>query len=778
MTAEKDWFLRLREQTGSERAAALAALSAQDSQLAAAVAALLAADDPGFLQPPALPGSVAGRFRILRELGRGGMGVVYLAEQRDGTFERRLALKCLPRLADPALEQRLRREQRILARLSHPRIARLLDAGTGDDGHPWLAMEYVEGEPLDRAVVGLDLRARLRLFLEIADAVAYAHARLVVHRDLKPGNVLVDAEGQPHLLDFGIAALLDEAQDGSLTGNLGLPFTPRYASPEQVSGEPLGTAVDIHALGVILYELVAGAWPFGEARDVAAQLRAVLEVEMQPLPRGVPRDLEAICARALAKDPQRRYPSVEAFASDLRAFLAGRPVQARRGDLGYRLRKWLRRHAAVLAAVGILFALAVAATSFHLHSLRAQLDRVAAERDKAEALVDFFVGLYAAVEPLRTERGEVSARELLEHGSSRLFDPGAPALAPAARAEMLQALGAIYARLDLGEAAERMFREAIRIRRQEAKDPAALALALNGLAVILQRRGEYAAAAELVDEALRVREGIGDRASLRYANLLNSRAILHDLDGNRGAARARFLEAAAIYRGHLPRTRAELAGLLANLATLELLDGRYPECLDHCDEAEALLSDEVDALRRVGVAARRGQCLAADGDVQAAVAVLRAAHAEAARQVPPRHRQFWQTGLALAALELRLNAPEAARGVLESLLDPAPSRDHEAERAHLLLLALLAVNDGEGARAQLAAWQDAPWTGQPEWRLLAGLAQCREAGVAGDADELGALLAAWQPTVLGEWRRQRLEAWLKPCLRGPRAPAQPNGLAR
>ncbi|MCS7023129.1 MAG: serine/threonine protein kinase, partial [Gemmataceae bacterium] len=251
-----------------------------------------------------------GRYRLLRELGRGGMGVVYLAERMDADFAPRVALKCLPYLADPASEARLAHERRVLARLRHPRIARLLDGGTGEDGRPWLAMEYVEGEPLDRAVAGLDRRRRLELWLKIAEAVAHAHAALVVHRDLKPANVLVDAAGEPHLLDFGVAALLEGGDGGALTGRHGLPLTVRYASPEQLRGEPVGTAADVFALGVILYELVAGQWPFGDEQEPLAQMRAILERPPRPLPRGTPRDLAAVCARALAKTPADRYPTV------------------------------------------------------------------------------------------------------------------------------------------------------------------------------------------------------------------------------------------------------------------------------------------------------------------------------------------------------------------------------------------------------------------------------------------------------------------------------------
>jgi len=316
---------------------------------------------------------LVGPYRLVRELGEGGMATVWLAERADGAMQRQVALK-LPRLGwARGLAERMARERDILAGLEHPHIARLYDAGVTEEGRPWLAMEFVDGQPIDRycAARSAGVDERLALFLQVCEAVSHAHARLVVHRDLKPSNILVTNAGSVRLLDFGVAKLLEGEgrADTGLTQFHGRAFTPDYASPEQVRGEALGTASDVYSLGVVLYELLAGQRPYRLKRETASALEeAVLDAEAPPASsRALDRrqakalrgDLDTILDKALRKRPASRYASVEAFAEDIRRHLAGEPVLAQPPSFRYRAGKFLTRHRWPVAAIGaIVLALA------------------------------------------------------------------------------------------------------------------------------------------------------------------------------------------------------------------------------------------------------------------------------------------------------------------------------------------------------------------------------------------------------------------------------------
>ena len=332
---------------------------------------------PALPEPAPRLGQRLGNWTLVRAIGMGGMGEVFEARRADGQFEGRAAVKLLRRGMDSAaVLQRFALERQALARLNHPGIARLLDAGASAEGLPYFAMVYVVGRLLDQPVAGLGLEQRLRLFLQLADAVAHAHRNLLVHRDLKPGNVLIDAAGQVKLLDFGIAKALDPLEgsgDGDTTLGGQRPYTPNYASPEQVRGEPVSTATDIYSLGVLLYQLLTGTRPTGRRATTPAQAaRSVLEEEptrpsrLSPSEAVDPQwlstrkrlegDLDNILLKALEKQPGRRYPSVDALRSDVQAFLSGHPVSARAASVGYLFSKWLGRNrvAALAGALGVL----------------------------------------------------------------------------------------------------------------------------------------------------------------------------------------------------------------------------------------------------------------------------------------------------------------------------------------------------------------------------------------------------------------------------------------
>jgi eukaryotic-like serine/threonine-protein kinase len=390
----------------AERASALAAAKL-DAAALAEVQSLLDHHDAstgtaGFMAAPAAQsltgdrvrvGQRLGAWEIVRAIGAGGMGEVFEARRADGQFEGRAAVKLLKRGMDSAVVlQRFALEKQALARLSHPHIAKLLDAGASPEGLPFFVLEYINGQPIDVAAKALPLEGRLGLFLQLADAVAHAHRNLLVHRDLKPGNVLVDQEGQVKLLDFGIAKALDPmeaiaAHDGLHTVAGQRPFTPHYASPEQVRGEPVSTATDIYSLGVLLYQMLTGTRPTGRHASTPAEAaRSVLEdtptkpsrlsasEALDPqwvlTRKRLEGDLDNILLKALEKAPERRYVSVDALAADVRAYVNGYPVGARAASWAYRASKWVGRNrlasaALALGCMGVLGGLATSLWQAH-----------------------------------------------------------------------------------------------------------------------------------------------------------------------------------------------------------------------------------------------------------------------------------------------------------------------------------------------------------------------------------------------------------------------------
>ncbi|MEM7585826.1 MAG: serine/threonine-protein kinase, partial [Acidobacteriota bacterium] len=368
----------------------LEALLACDARGDDAVAEALESLGPVGSGPASEAEQSFGPYRLLEQIGRGGLGTVYLAERDDGQFERRVAVKVVRRdLSSPRLLEDLRLERQILARLEHPNIARLYDGGTGPGQQPYLAMEYVEGLPIDRYCRDLGLAARLELFLQVCSAVAYAHGNLIIHRDIKPSNILVTEGGIAKLLDFGIARFLGDRFSEGLGSSRGARprrslFTPDYASPEQIAGETLTTATDVYSLGVVLYRLLSARPPYvlpagASAAELKASLRGPVPVSEaaaeagQPWAGRLPGDLDAIVAASMAFERTDRYSSVRELASDLRRHLAHRQVSVREPRAGYRLGLFLRRNRlAVGAAVIVVVALSsgLVATSWALHRAR------------------------------------------------------------------------------------------------------------------------------------------------------------------------------------------------------------------------------------------------------------------------------------------------------------------------------------------------------------------------------------------------------------------------
>ena len=501
------------------------------------------AQHPSFgLEQDLPPGTRIGPWAVGRALGRGGMGVVYLAERADGQFRQRVALKLIKRGMDSAeIVQRFLAERQILAKLVHPHIARLLDGGTAPDGRPWFALEYVEGTPLNRFAAdrALSFAARLHLFEQVAEAVRYAHQNLVVHRDLKPSNILVTEAGEAKLLDFGIAKVLHGALEtgSTLTSRGEWLLTPEYGAPEQVRGEPITTATDVYSLGAVLYELLSGERAHRLSELTPAEVHRVVCESAPPPPSAVapaafrPKlrgDLDTIVLKALAKEPERRYPSAEALLDDLRRHRAGMPVLARPDSALYRARKFVRRHRLGVAASGaIVLALlaGIVATLRESYATRREADRVL----KAKAVLVSVLETSVTMQP---GQQVIYPRELLDQGVRQV--DSAFAAEPSMRQELLADLARINHQLGyLLEADSLLVRALAAARLAFAPDHPTVASRLAELARVREDEGDLVSAAALLRESL----AIGRAASpAERAASLDQLALLYGYAGRLAAA--------------------------------------------------------------------------------------------------------------------------------------------------------------------------------------------------------------------------------------------------
>ena len=572
------------------------------------------------------PGARLGPYRLERMLGRGGMGTVYLAGRDDEEFERRVAIKFVTE-GGPAARNpwRFYRERQILADLEHPSIARLYDGGRTEDGQPYLVLEYVDGEPIDaycdRSCAGLV--DRIRLLIEVCGAVDYAHRNLVVHRDLKPGNILVDATGRPKLLDFGIAKLL--GAEASLDGRRTTvenqsPLTLSHASPEQVLGESITTASDVYCLGVVLYELLTGLHPFGDSSDStpyglmqritksepARPSQAVAKLAANEAdsaaahgkarsttPRSLARvlegDLDTILLKALRREPENRYPSAYELAEDLTRYLANRPISAGSPGALDRLKKFGRRHrAAVMVAGSAAWVLIALAITFVL-ALLAQVERTEKEKIKAERLVEFLTGTFAVSDPEASIGETVTARALLDEGARRIASELRDE--PDIQASVLDAMGQIYHQIGLFEPARRLVAQGLETRRR-LPDAADLVESLSHLAAIEANTGRLDQADEFLQEALERGATLKGNEATAHAGALEVQALVRRLQ-------YRYDEAGAAYRAALDVRRTlgdqqapELAKTLLDYGFLLQEQGRL-------DGAAIAYSESLELHRRL-----------------------------------------------------------------------------------------------------------------------------------------------------------------------------------
>lgn len=594
-------------------------------------AVLAQADDDG-LETDRPPLSRVGPWQLLEQIGRGGMGTVHLALRDDVELPMRAAVKLLHGAAasHPASVRRFREERRILAALEHPAIARLMDGGVTEQGLPWFAMEYVAGAPIDEWCDrrALPVAARLRLFAQVCDAVQHAHTHLVVHRDLKPGNVLVSDDGAVKLLDFGIAKLLAPdltSSESPLTTPGIQPMTRAFAAPEQVRGEPASTATDVYALGVLLHVLLSGhlpvpagselapfqQWPPGELvrpsaavrrtrltgsgpRDAELPTRVAAARSSSParLHRQLCGDLDTIVGHAMQLEPARRYATAHEFAADVRRHLDGLPVLARPTSVAYRLGKLVRRSpvgaAATVAATVVLIGF-TAVTATQAAQLRIQAARVAAERDKATEVTAFLTGLLSSADPYQPDRRPPTLREVLDRGAERAASlEGQPEL----QAHLLSAMAPAYFGLGDGERAGALAEEAVALwRRALPSDHPDIGAALLYLANVRLNHGRADEAQAQAREALRIHRAAAARG---VSGLGDSARILSTL----GAAlqrSGRLAEAEAVLRSLLAAERARspaapeaVAQVARNLAHVLRDARRHAEAAPLYDEAYAM----------------------------------------------------------------------------------------------------------------------------------------------------------------------------------------------
>jgi tetratricopeptide (TPR) repeat protein len=574
------------EKRPAERAAFVATACEDDSELRREVESLLVyeLESTDFIEEPLFgrftggpeglaEGQRVGPYRIVREIGRGGMGAVYLAARADEELDQRVALKLVGLGSAAEIVRRFRAERQILAHLVHPNIARFLDAGTAEDGRPYFVMEYVEGRPIDEYAGKLPLRERLALFREVCATVHFAHQNLVVHRDLKPGNILVTGDGAPKLLDFGIAKLLDPGGTDPGLSELGLrPMTLKYASPEQVRGEPITTASDVYSLGVLLHVLLTGRSPYAAAADDRPALeRAILQgetvrpsevVEKREEARRLAGDLDTIVLRAMDPEPGRRYASAEQLAADVQRYLDGLPVLARKNTAGYRMGKFVRRHKlGVTAAAAMLLLVLGFSVTVTLLWKRAQR-----ERDRATAVSGFLEELFAKADPSRSRGETITVREVLDRGRQQIA--GGLQAAPETRASLMETMGRVYRSLGLYDQARPLLEESLRIRRRTSgQDPVAVSANEINLALALQEMGKKDEAEPLLHDGLDSLRRQGATATLEYAAGLNNLGGLLVQRGEPAAAEELFREALSL-KQRIPGSGEEVARAYDNLGYL------------------------------------------------------------------------------------------------------------------------------------------------------------------------------------------------------------------
>ena len=632
-------------------------------------------------------GTRVGPYQLGEEIGRGGMGVVYRATRAD--VGNTVAVKML-REQFPSKEhtERFVREQHVLGQLEHPGIARFLDAGVTSDETPYLVMEYVDGRPVTEAAQRMDLRQQLRLFLDICAAVRYAHQNLVVHRDLKPSNVLVTNDGSVKLLDFGIAKVLEE--DATITATRHRVMTLAYAAPEQVAGDNVSTATDVYALGILLYELLSGCRPL-DLDNVGfpeAVRRILHETPPAPSSRGdatspdgvaasdLRGDLDTICLKALRKEPERRYESVDALRDDIQRYLSDRPITARPDSLSYRTTKFVRRNRASVVASGLALLILSAVLTFYTTRLADERDRATEQAEVSEAVTDFLVETLEEGDPNSTGGDSLTIFEIIDRAERRAESLGDT---PLIQANVLDAIGRVRFRNGDVAKADSLFHTSLAIRRQTLSSTHPdVASSLNHIAQAKTLLGRFDDADSVLTQSLSILKGEYGTSSpklitparilgqIRYrqgryesADSLFKRVItIHEADstlhpdsfadtyqkwgmvayrrGNYDVARDRYEHAIRLLRGRFPDGSTTTASAYANLASIERIAGNYQKALEGY-EASLQLMNKLQGENSISSALIQSNIavtLQKMGDLRAAEALMK-------RKCAPAEKSLW-----------------------------------------------------------------------------------------------------------------------------------------
>ncbi len=577
-------------------------------------------------QPPDGRRSI-GPYRLRRQIGEGGMSTVYLAIRDDDEYRQEVAIKVFAFGRERSdLLKRFRTERQILASLEHPSIARLLDGGSTEDGLPYIVMELVEGEPIDAYCdrLRLGVGQRIELFRTLCGAVRFAHQNLVVHRDIKPSNVLVTATGVLKLLDFGIAKLVNperfpETIQRTVTGQR--LMTPQYASPEQVQGAPITTASDVYSMGVLLYRLLSGHLPYRVPAGRSAEIeKAVVDQEperpsiaisrvevaaddsagaattpetvsrdrhsrLDRLRRRLAGDLDNIVLKALRKEPQRRYGSIEQLDEDLRRWQQGLPVLARPSSLKYRTGKFLRRHPAAAAFLLLVIGFAVAMW-IQASRIAHERDQARRERDKAKETAAFLEQIFEVSDPDQARGERITAREILERGAERIDRELSGQ--PEVQATLAATIGGVYRKLGLFDQAEPLLARSLELRRSLlGEEHPEVADSLLGLGKLRADRGEFAEAEALLRQSLELRRRTLGGAHPAVAESLAELGVLKRETGDYDAARQLLLEALELRRAIPQDDRARLAETLTDLGEVYLH-------LDDISTAERLMREALE----------------------------------------------------------------------------------------------------------------------------------------------------------------------------------------
>lgn len=808
-------FQTVLDMPPAERRAWLDTTAARDATLAADVEGLLAAHDhaDSWLEEGALavdpelaarlqtapPGLRIGPYRVLSEIGRGGMGAVYLAARDDEAFTQKVALKLIKRGMDS--EQIVRRfvhERQILAALSHPNIARLLDGGSTEDGRPYFVMEHIVGQPIDVFADEnrLGIEARLRLFVKICAAVQVAHQNLIVHRDLKPANILVDAEGEPKLLDFGIAKLLEPEALGGLSAVTELyqrPMTPEYASPEQLAGRGVTTATDVYGLGVLLYELLVGASPHaiegrlgaGWARRPASQaLRAMDDATVRPRSwwRRLRGDLNTLLGKAMAEDPARRYATAAALAEDVERHLARQPVMARRPTLAYRLGRTVLRHKLASALMLSIAVLAGGAT-YQAFELDRQRDRVEKERHHAEALGVFLKDLFRFADPEQHRGASMTAREILDTGARRLLAEDDEqheerhgliglGVEPTTRSALLAEVGEVYSSLGLFREAQELLEKARAARCQDGEDDLDCARTLTALGYAMLGQSDFAAAQEVFERSLAIKRRFSGPLTKTAVDDLRGLGSMALEQGQLERAAIYLQEAVAMSRQAAPADPERLAESLRGLANLAAEEGRLDEAMTHLQEAVGILASALSEDHPTTVRVR-GDLAAAiyqQGDYERAEQLFRDSLASRQRVLGPDHVEItlaWNNLAVVQQARGRYDEAEVSLRAALMMRDRLGSPPDLTLAKTLSSLAIVLRRRGELAAARevyqqaLAVLQDLGVGDLPEVaNVMNGLAQVERAqGQPERAEELARRSLAIYQRIYGPDHAEVASSW-------------------